>query len=100
LGPATSLEVQPLKFNARRPPMPGNCTSPRRWSAITPAKAGVQSSLGSGFRRSDEIGHYASDFTGFASGLSAFKEMRLPWPPMAQYPSHIRPGPAIPTGNL
>lgn len=54
-------------------------TLPRRWSLVTPAEAGGQSSLGSGYRRNDEIGHYASDFTGFASGLSALKEMRSAW---------------------
>jgi hypothetical protein len=32
----------------------------------------------SGLRRNDEIGRYAPDFPGFASGVAVFKEMRLP----------------------
>ncbi|MDA0735121.1 MAG: hypothetical protein O2909_04310 [Chloroflexi bacterium] len=57
----------------------GNRILPRG-ARVTPAKAGVQfHSLDSGFRRNDEFGHYGSDITGVASGLSAFKERRLPW---------------------
>jgi hypothetical protein len=37
----------------------GAVTASRRWPTVTPAKAGVHDSLGSGFRRNDEIGQYA-----------------------------------------
>jgi hypothetical protein len=63
--------VTPLVFQ-------GNRILPGTWSLVAPGKAGVQISLGSGFRRNDKIGHYASDIPGFANGLSAFKEIRLP----------------------
>jgi hypothetical protein len=50
----------------------------RRRPLVTPAKANVQGSLGSGFRRNDQIVCYAEDFIGFATGSQASKELPLP----------------------